>query len=319
MSLRIRVYLFGPTRVAHAEQPGHATHLLGKQGRILALLSLQPGHPVDKDRLAEAVWNGQPPPSFRQALDSDVCVLRRRAGLGPGRSSALATTGSGYVLDPERVSVDLADAHGLATRARREQAASAVHTAQAALTLASSELLENEPYAVWAQAARDSWRSAELDLCLVASRAAIVTGDIALAIQCGQRALTRWPSSEQAAVQLMRALWWGGRRAEAIRVYLALRQSMLDELGEQPGRDAQNLYLTILRDDGLPSGDDADSLEHLRLALALLRCALDGTPGVRAPAHDTDLAAAVAAALAQRGNEGVLQPAGGALGHRVLR
>ncbi len=98
----------------------------------------------------------------------------------------------------------------------------------------------------------------------------------------------------------MRALWWGDRRAEAIRVFLALRQSMLDELGEQPGRAAQDLYLTILRDDGLSSAVSADSLDHLRLGLDLLRSALDVTPGVRAPAHDADLAAAAAAALAQR-------------------
>ncbi|MCA1783705.1 MAG: BTAD domain-containing putative transcriptional regulator [Dermatophilaceae bacterium] len=300
MAPPIHIRLFGPTTVIDRDTPERVTSIRGKQGRILAVLGLQPGHPVHKDRLAEAVWDGRPPPSFRQALDSDVCVLRRRAGLGPGRSSALATTASGYVLDPERVSVDLADARALAERARTQQAALAVASAHAALELASGELLEDEPYAVWADEARSAWRSTEVDLCLLGSRTAIVTGDVSLAIRCGQRALARSPASEQAAVQLMRALWWGDRRTEAIHVFLTLRESMLEEFGEQPGQEAQNLYLTILRDGAMNAGDGVDdSFEHLRLALKLLRGALDVMPGVRAPAHDADLAAAAAAALAQ--------------------
>lgn len=301
MPQTIRVNLFGPTTVIDPAAPQRPTPLRGKHGRILAVLGLQPGRPVDKDRLAEAVWDGHPPPSFRQALDSDVCVLRKRAGLGPGRSSALATTASGYVLDPDRVSVDLSEARTLAERAQAQRAAAASSSAHAALELASGELLEDEPYAVWAQEARDAWRATEIELCLLASRAAIVTGDATLAIRCGQRALARQPASEQAAVQLMRALWWGNRRTEAIRVFLTLRDSMLDELGEHPGREAQDLYLTILRDDALGSGEVGEqSFEHLQLALELLRGALDVTPGLRAPAHDADLAATAAAALAQR-------------------
>ena len=303
MPRRTRVHLFGPTRVTDRDTTGSTTRVLGKQGRILAMLALHPGHPVSKDRLADAVWDGHPPPSYRQALDSDVCVLRRRTGLGPGRSSALATTPAGYVLDPDRVWVDLAETVELLERARVGRSAEAVAATRAALELASSELLEDEPYAEWAQEARDAWQSAEMEICLLGSRAAIVSGDTGFAVRCGERAFSRAPASEQAGVQLMRSLWWAGRRGEAIRVYLALKETLVDELGEQPGPEAQRLYLTILREGEPTATPSHDGLDQLRLTLELLRDALEQTPGVRTPAHDADLAAAAAAVLAERGRQ----------------
>ncbi len=305
MTAVVSIRVFGPTRVVAAD--GARVHLPGKHGRILALLALHPGRPVAKDRLAETLWEGHPPRTFQQTLDSDVCVLRRRAGLGPGRSSALGTTPSGYVLDPARVSVDLQVARDLAARSAEEPAAAAVASATAALDLASAPLLVDEPYAPWAEDARQEWARTEYDLCLRASRAALVVGDTALGVTAANRALTARPVSEEAAVQLMRAYWWAGRRAEAIREFLRLQDLLLDELGERPGPEARELYLTILRDEGL-TGDDGTDAEHLRLLLQLLRQALDLAPGVRAPTLDAELAAAASAALTRWGRPGV--PAG---------
>ena len=293
-----RLVLFGPTRVVGPG--GTAARLTGKQARILSLLALSPGHPVSKDRLAEVLWEGRPPRSFQQTLDSDVCVLRRTAGLGPGRSSALGTTSAGYVLDPGRVRVDLDEARVLAARAADEPAAAAVVSAVAALELAEARLLEDEPYAPWAEEAREDWSRTEYALCLRASRAALVVGDLTLAVTAASRALGVRPTSEEAATQLMRAHWWTGRRAEAIRVFLRLQDLLLDELGERPGREARELYLTVLRDDG-PTVDGGADAEHLRLLLQLLREALDLTPGVRAPALDAELAAAASQALSRWG------------------
>ncbi|SOC51976.1 AfsR/SARP family transcriptional regulator [Ornithinimicrobium cerasi] len=301
MSSLARVRLFGPTTVLLPDRA--PVHVLGKHARILALLALQPGRAVSKDRLAELVWEGRPPRSFQQTLDSDVCVLRRRAELGPGRSSALATTPAGYVLDPDRVSVDLQEARALATRAAAEPACTAVASASAALELATGELLEDEPYAPWAEEARAAWRQTEFELCLRASRTALVTGDLATGVDAAQRAVGLRPASEEASVQLMRAQWWAGRRAEAIRGFVQLQDSMLEELGERPGAEARELYITILRDDG-PAGDDPADAEHLRLLLQLLRGALDLTPGLRAPALDAELAAAASAALTRLGTAG---------------
>lgn len=290
-----RICLFGPTTVLDPDD-GSRVRLQGKHARIVGVLGLTPGHPVSKDRLADLVWEGSPPPSYPQTLDSDVCVLRRRAGLGPGRSSALATTTAGYVLDPDRIEVDLTRATELALQARQEPAAQSVVTSSRVLDLAGGELLEDEPYAAWAVEARTAWAATEAETCLHASRVALVTGDTALGVRSARRALALRPTSETAAVQLMRALWWAGQRGEAIRVFLDLQRSMVEELGEQPGAEARELYLTILGDDGLGQESSGDA-EHLRLLLRLLRGALDLTPGVRAPARDAELALAATRAM----------------------
>ena len=295
---KTQVRLFGPTSVVDAGPPERAVHLHGKHARILALLGLELGHPVPKDRLAELVWDGRPPPSYRQALDSDVCVLRRRAGLGPGRSSALATTVAGYVLDADRVSVDVVEARAHVGRACRERAAPALASADAALALSvRGRLLEDEPYAAWAQQARDDWSVCVTRLHVCASRAALVGGDPDRAVRHATAAVAHDPVSETATAQLMRALWWDDRRAEAVRAYTRLRRRMLDELGEEPGPATEQLFVTILRDEG-GSPSSVDPATQIQLALRLLRETLDRTPGTRPPELDAELSMAAAAALA---------------------
>ncbi|MGC5583548.1 AfsR/SARP family transcriptional regulator [Ornithinimicrobium sp. W1679] len=292
-----RVRLFGPTSVVGAGSPERAVHLVGKHGRILALLALELGHPVPKDRLAELVWDGRPPPSYRQALDSDVCVLRRKAELGPGRTSALATTPSGYVLDADRVGVDLTEARAHVGRACRERAALALADADAALALSDrGRLLEDEPYAAWAEQARVGWSVCATRLHVCASRAALAVGDPDRGVRHATEAVTHDPVSETAVAQLMRALWWDGRRAEAVHAYSCLRRRMLDDLGEEPGPATEQLFLTILRDEGGPRAA-ADPTTQIQLALRLLRETLDRTPGTRPPELDAELSLAAAAAL----------------------
>lgn len=79
------VRLFGATSVFQGDRVVTGTQLGGvKIRRILGVLGLCVGHPVDKDLLADRVWEGRPPASYRADLESYVCVLRRKMGLGPG-------------------------------------------------------------------------------------------------------------------------------------------------------------------------------------------------------------------------------------------
>jgi DNA-binding SARP family transcriptional activator len=96
----------------------------------------------------------------------------------------------------------------------------------------------------------------------------------------------------------MRALWFAGRRSQALRVYAELRQSLLEELGDEPGEDTQGLYLAILRDSESPHRHDTvDAAGELRVLLRLLRQVIELTPGVRAPASDARLSEVAVAAL----------------------
>ena len=97
----LQIRLFGPTVVLTDGDNSQVSDLGGvKPRQILEILAANPGAPVTKDRLADLLWDGEPPKSYVGTLESYVCVLRRRLGLGPGRTSPLATTSNGYLLDP---------------------------------------------------------------------------------------------------------------------------------------------------------------------------------------------------------------------------
>src|SRR4051794_19733562 len=92
----IEISLFGQVCVRADGQV--VDGLSGKQRQILAILALDAGSPVSKERLADLLWQGSPPVSYIGTLDSYVCVLRRSLGLKAGRSSQLAPTEAGFLL-----------------------------------------------------------------------------------------------------------------------------------------------------------------------------------------------------------------------------
>ncbi len=82
------VRLFGSTIVIREGTVLTGSALGGvKIRRILRILALQHGSPVPKDTLAELIWDGSPPSSHKSDLESYICVLRRRMGIGSGRHS----------------------------------------------------------------------------------------------------------------------------------------------------------------------------------------------------------------------------------------
>lgn len=292
--------LFGSTAVDREGTLLTGSDLGGvKIRRILRILALQHGSPVAKDRLAELIWDGAPPSSHKSDLESYICVLRRRMGIGTGRHSVVATTAGGYLLDPDKAVVDHDEFTRLAASARARPVGQALELAERALALTRGELLADEPYASWAERARERHGQEERSLCLVAARSAMIGGDAQSAVRMARRALTSNPLSDEAVQHVMRALWLAGRRAEALQSYLDLRCALREELGEEPDRDTHELYLTILRQDGIPVGGH-DARGDLRILLDLLRQTLDGISGTRAPASNAALAAHAMAALARR-------------------
>jgi len=274
--------------------------LSGKQRQILAILALDAGSPVSKERLADLLWQGSPPASYIGTLDSYVCVLRRSLGLAAGRNSELATTEAGFVLNTgEDLRVDLAGFRALARRVEESTSEEVVSVAEAALALVHGELLSDVPYSDWAVRARDSFRREVVDLCLSGAQRANAIGHIGRAARLARAAIDRDPVCEDAWRQLMLAHWFAGRRASALAAYGELRDAMSEYLGDEPGRDSQELYLTILRD--IPDAGVESTVDHgseLRTLLRLLRQALDCTPGIRAPARDSALSEVAIRALA---------------------
>jgi DNA-binding SARP family transcriptional activator len=296
----LSISLFGPTVGVIDGRTVSASEMGGvKPRQILEILACNLGTSVTKDQLADQLWEDRAPASYVGTLESYVCVLRRNLGVGAeDRHAFLKTTPHGYLLDPEHVRVDLAEHRRLMSLALDAEGESAVRLTESALALVTGELLTSEPYSAWAVRARQAFQDENVEICVRAAQLASAAGDHTRGVSLARRAFGWDPLSEDAGQQLMRSLWSAGRRSQALRVYAQLRQALLDELGDEPGRESQELYLAILRDpESTRRGAMMDAAVEIKVLLRLLRQAIDQTPGLRAPASDARLYEVAVSAL----------------------
>jgi DNA-binding SARP family transcriptional activator len=296
----ISINVLGPTEVKVDGRLVPSASLAGRQRQILQILAMEKGSAVPKERLADLLWDGEPPTSYIGTLESYVCVLRRTLGLTSGRTSSLATTARGYVLDGDDVTIDLRDFGDLIAAVPPDSAREVVSATAAALRLVRGDLLVEEPYAAWAVRAREDFMRTLVAACAHAAQLANEIGDFHPAEILARRAIAADRLCEEGWQQLMRTLWLTDRRCDALRAYADLRKALLDELGEEPGVQSQQLYLSILRDTPTTSPDrTTDEVGELRTLMLLLRQVLDVLPGVGAPVSDAALTTVAARVCAE--------------------
>ncbi|ROR90245.1 AfsR/SARP family transcriptional regulator [Nocardioides aurantiacus] len=284
----ISIGLFGSISV-HRDG-AQCAGLSAKQRQILGILALHPGSPVPRGELAEHLWEGSPPRSYVGTLDSYVCLMRRAMGLKAGRSSVLATTAAGFVLTPGAdVEVDLTWFRRLSRAADVGTGRPALEWAEEAVELAEGVLLGEVPYAAWAVRAREEVDRDVVGLCTRGAQRANGLGEYARASGLARRAVDRDPLCEDAWRQLMLAQWFAGNRGSALMTYAELRTAMKHELGDEPGQQSRDLYLTILTAGVAPPGAATRSTAPITTLLRLLRLELELAPGVRPPARDAQL------------------------------
>jgi DNA-binding SARP family transcriptional activator/Tfp pilus assembly protein PilF len=241
-----------------------------RQRALLASLLLSANVPVSPDALAEAVWDGSPPPGAPATLRSHIKRLRR--ALGPQAGARIKACDPGYLISVREPELDVlcfeaacADA-GAARRAARWPEASAA--AGRALGLWRGTPLLDVP----SQVLRDRFvpRLEQLRLQALEDRA---EADLRLGRQDRlipelRELAARHPVRERFHAQLMEALARAGRQAEALDAYRQARRALVDELGIEPGPHLRLLHQQIL--DGDP-------------ALAAPPAGHDGTPQAPAP------------------------------------
>jgi DNA-binding SARP family transcriptional activator len=265
--LMLTVNLFGPTRVRCGRQ---AVALAGvKPRRLVQMLAADLGNPVAKDVLAETLWDGRPPKSYVASIESYACVVRRALAVEGGPTPLVTATGA-YLLDPERVQVDLVEVRSGLEALRSAHGETLVAGAEEALRQMTGRLLAEEPFGTWADRIRE--RHDELTEIVVteAAETALGTGQYARAMRLAQAVLQRSALSEPACRTLMRAYRGQGARAQALAAYADLRALMLDELGVEPCERTRELYLAILDDAGRDRPAERDGAE-LSTLVRLLR------------------------------------------------
>jgi SARP family transcriptional regulator, regulator of embCAB operon len=251
----IRIRLFGATEVSDLERRAAVTNFRGVKARqILAILALHPGQPLSKTRLAKLLWDDRSPESWHSTLEGYISVLRRslEPGVRPARSMIVTRRGS-YCVAPDRIVSDLAEFDALVSQAAVLPPEHALPQLLVALELARGEVLADEQW-TWASEIRDRYQRKVVETCVRAGQHALSLRDTVTAAELGRRACDLDPLNEDAWNLVIASHWVAGRRSEGLRSFAALRETLANELGIAPGRRAQHLHLSIIRDE--PVGRD---------------------------------------------------------------
>jgi DNA-binding SARP family transcriptional activator len=222
-----------------------------RQRALLASLLLSANAPVSLDALAEAVWDGSPPPGAATTLRSHVRRLRQ--ALGPGAGERISACDPGYQICVQEPELDVLGFEAAcrdaaaARRGARWQEASAA--AARGLELWRGTPLRDVP----SQVLRDQFVPAleELHLQALEDRA---EAELRLGRHDGlisdlRGLAARYPVRERFRGQLMEALARAGRQAEALEAYRQAREALVDELGIEPGPQLRLLHQQILAGD----------------------------------------------------------------------
>jgi DNA-binding SARP family transcriptional activator/tetratricopeptide (TPR) repeat protein len=249
----MQVRLLGPVEL----WDGTASVPIGPRARaVLAALALDPGRVRSVDRLIEAVWGEHAPTTAVAQIQACVSALRRAWRVAdPGGEpvrDVIVTVPPGYVLRTGQV--DLLEFERRIEAARGLDPAGASEELRAALALWRGPALGGLP-GLAAEAARLEERrltatEERIDADLALGRAGDLIPDLVSLVAAH-------PVSERFRGQLMRALHRAGRRSEALDAYQDARDTMVGELGLEPGPDLRGIQQSILADDTGPASPPA--------------------------------------------------------------
>ncbi|HEY2206166.1 MAG TPA: BTAD domain-containing putative transcriptional regulator [Pseudonocardia sp.] len=242
--------LLGPVAAVGAD--GSALALGPPRRRaVLAALLVHAGAGLTVDELVALLWRDVVPASAGTMVHNAVAGLRRTlepAGRS-GEPGILVTRGGRYTLlvDPERVDATgferlLADGRRL-LRSAPERAS---RTLADALALWRGPALAGVEEA-FARDAAARWDELRVTCAELRLDAELRAGRHARVVAEAEDLLRRHPTRETVCAHLMVALYRGGRQAEALNAYHAVRRTLADELGLRPGPELRRLQAAVLR------------------------------------------------------------------------
>ena len=223
-----------------------------RQRRLLAMLLVHHDDVVSADRLADAVFDGEPTDAARTTLRSYIARTRRVIGAASS-DVGLITQAPGYSMRTAPGTFDAVCFEQRLEEGRRQlttgDPALAVVTLQSALKMwagpAYAEFADEE----WAQP--EAQRLEELRL---AALERLVDAEL----ECGRAADTiptldtlvkDHPLREAFRAQQMLALYRAGRQVDALRAFRSYRETLIEEIGLEPSPGLVELQRRILDHD----------------------------------------------------------------------
>lgn len=214
---------------------------------LLGVLLLHAGRSIAMAKLVDLLWDGDPPGSARGTVQTYIARLRR--SLAP-YGVRIGTGHDGYLIEPGESTVDVTTFRRLAGEALEVREP----TRRLAILDRAVQLWRGPLLADVADDALRRRLGADLDeqrLTSLELRAESqlrlglhdrVANELAPAVQAT-------PTRERLVGHLMTALYRSGRQADALELYRATRQLLVDELGLEPGPDLQTLHHQVLHND----------------------------------------------------------------------
>ncbi|EST38314.1 hypothetical protein N566_08120 [Streptomycetaceae bacterium MP113-05] len=223
----------------------------GRQELILAALLLETGRVVGTNYLVDLIWQNDPPETARTQVQICVSRLRKLLADADGQVS-ITTRPPGYVLHTDAANVDSALFTGLVSRARRlgEQGTQeeAVELLKSAMTLWQGDCLSGMDSGPLANRARQL-NEERLTACELRIQMELGLGRHDRLVGELQMLTHEHPLREKLRGQLMQALYWSGRQAEALEAFREGRILLAEELGLEPGRELRELESAIFADE----------------------------------------------------------------------
>ncbi|MFE0008869.1 AfsR/SARP family transcriptional regulator, partial [Streptomyces erythrochromogenes] len=257
----MRFGILGPLEVTGAaapadgrREPSYAPQA-AKLRVVLGTLLIRANEVVSVESLIDELWPDAPPRTATTTLQVYVSHLRKTlqsADPDNGRE-ALVTRRPGYLL---RVGADALDALAFEDLHRRgHQAlqtsdfAAAADLHRRALALWRGPLLSDTPHGPVLEGAAVRLAEARTGALDERIRAELHLGLHRELVAELQELVAEHRMHEEFHTHLMVALYRCGRQAEALRVFTTLRQTLVEELGIEPGPSSSRLRQRILEGD----------------------------------------------------------------------
>ena len=237
--------LLGPLRVTHLGEPVRLGGV--KQRGVLAALLIDPGRRVSRDGLIDMVWGDEPPAGGANTLQVHISQLRK--ALAPG-GVEIVSSPAGYAIELAGSGVDVQEFERLASAGRAALAADD-HAAARRSLVGALELWRGTPLAELADLPFAAAEAARLER----ERLAVVEDRLRAELGMGRHRevlgeledmVAEHPLREPLRGLLMTALYRCGRQAEALDVYRAGREQLVEAQGVEPGSELRELHHAIL-------------------------------------------------------------------------
>jgi DNA-binding SARP family transcriptional activator len=244
--MRVEIQILGGFSVAidgGVVAPSHWRR--DRAAALVKLLAVTPSHRMHREQVMDLFWPNADSEVAGAALRKAVHFARKALG----HNDLLGTSGDTLALAPKAELVIDADVFEAAANAALRQPEPGA--CGAAADLYCGALLPDDLYVDWLDAPRASLAQKHLDLLRAG--------------QLWQRLIAADPSDEPAQCALMQAALDRGNRAEAIRLFNQLRQSLQMEIGLGPSAQAVALYEKAL---AIPAVDPVSQTDRIRASLA---------------------------------------------------